>query len=77
MSVGLMTSKEDLNDWYKYAYNFITDTKALYDIDSRYNKVTTNFQFLFDVKRTDAGLIANQTLFAVMPPQYKNNEKFL
>jgi endoglucanase Acf2 len=73
MSVGLMTSKEDLNDWYKYAYNFVTDTKASYDIDSRY-KVTTNFQFTFDVKRTDAGLIANQTLFAVMPHQYKNNE---
>jgi len=73
MSVGLMTSKEDLNDWYKYAYNFVTDTKASYEVDSRY-KVTTDFQFTFEVKRTDAGLIENQTLFAVMPHQYKNNE---
>jgi len=73
MSVGLMTSKEDLNDWYNYAYNFVTDTKASYEVDSRY-KVTTNFQFTFDIKRTDAGLIQNQTLFAVMPHQYKNNE---
>lgn len=72
MSVGLMTSKDDLDNWYEYSYNFVTDTKATYDVINQ-NKVKTDFEFTFNVKRTDLGLITNQTLFAVMPHHYKKS----
>ncbi len=72
MSIALMKSKEDLQKFYPYAYNFVKNTQANTTIKN--NVVETKFNFSFDTKRTTSETISNETIFAVMPHHYKNNK---
>ncbi len=53
----------------KYAYNFITDTRADYSYDSDTSTVTTEYSYSFDCKdeSTEEG-----TIMGVIPHQYKH-----
>ena len=77
MSVALMTSKQDLQEFYKYAYNFIDNTetaKTTATIKIKNNMVETEFAFTFNKKRTTSQFVQNKTIFTVMPHHYKNGE---
>lgn len=77
MSVGLLPSANvseavtDLASYYKYAYNFISDTKISWDVSSTFQS-TTNFNFTVNRKRTSSEFNASDTLYVLMPHQYKN-----
>ena len=58
------------SDYYKYAYNFISDTKVDYAFDKNTGKVTTTFNFTFDSKKPE--LASNGTVVAVFPHQWNN-----
>ncbi|MDR1195411.1 MAG: hypothetical protein LBL00_02935 [Endomicrobium sp.] len=59
-------------EYYKYAYNFITDTQVSWTYNNDAT-LTTTFNFTLTPKRTDhAGYAANQTIFALYPHHYKN-----
>jgi len=77
MSVALMTSKQDLQEFYKYAYNFIDNTetaKTTATTKIKNNMVETEFVFTFHEKRTTSQFVKNKTIFTVMPHHYKNGE---
>jgi len=68
---------EDLKEYYKYAYNFVSTTSVTPDIKQNNNFVyaITDFQFSFNVKREkkdNNNLIEKQTLFCLFPHQYNN-----
>ncbi|MDD5102031.1 MAG: glycosyl hydrolase [Endomicrobiaceae bacterium] len=77
MSVALLPSKNiteavsDLAIYYQYAYNFVTDTKISWDVSSKFQS-TTNFNFTINRKRTSSEFNSSDTLFTLMPHQYKN-----
>ena len=55
--------------YYPYAYNYITDTKAVYTYDESTSTVTTTYTYSFDKK---AESTANGTVMGILPHQYKN-----
>lgn len=59
------------NNYYKYAYNFVTDTKATYVVNANM-EVETTFTFTFEQKRSGGSFVANQTIFALFPHQWRN-----
>ncbi len=76
-SVGLLPSsniegaKDDLALYYKYAYNFVTDTSVEWEVTSDYSSKTT-FTFVAEPKRTDIEDRQDGTLFCLLPHQYNN-----
>lgn len=56
-------------EYEKYAYNFITGTKASYTYDSETATVTTKYQYTIDKKVADA---EDGTIMGILPHQYKN-----
>ncbi len=78
MSVALLPSTtldeavEDLATYYKYAYNFVTDTKADWSVSSSDYSSTTTFNFTTTQKRTDVSDQQDGTLFCLYPHQYNN-----
>ncbi len=70
-STNLDEAKADLATYYKYAYNFVTDTKAEWSVASDYSS-TTKFNFITTKKRTDIAGQQNGTLFCLYPHQYNN-----
>lgn len=62
------------NDYYRYAYNFITDTKVTWNFNQSQSMLTTDFNFTFDAnpKRSGGNFLQNQTVFALYPHQWKN-----
>ncbi|MDR2192199.1 MAG: T9SS type A sorting domain-containing protein [Endomicrobium sp.] len=70
-----MTVKDIFDDYYKYAYNFITDTEVSYAFNGDSSKLTTNFNFDIKEKRQgDPSYNGQQgTIIAVFPHQYNKN----
>ena len=56
-------------EYQKYAYNFITDTKATYTYNSETATVTTKYEYTIDKKVVDA---EDGTIMGILPHQYKN-----
>ncbi len=64
------TTAESIGTEYqKYAYNFITDTKASYSYDYSTSTVTTTYSYTVDKK---AESTADGTIMGILPHQYKN-----
>lgn len=59
------------NDYYKYAYNFITDTKTSYSFNRANAKLKTDFNFTFSSKRSGTPFL-NGTVCALFPHQWRN-----
>ncbi|MDR2426405.1 MAG: T9SS type A sorting domain-containing protein [Endomicrobium sp.] len=87
LSIALITAGDDssaakddaieiFNEYYKYAYNFITDTKMSYVFDKQNSKVKTTFNFTTTPKRTGASFLPG-TVFALFPHQWKNSSMAL
>ncbi|WP_413853290.1 glycosyl hydrolase [Candidatus Ruminimicrobium bovinum] len=80
MSVALLPSTtieeaiEDMKVYYKYAYNFVTKTKAVHDTKLNSNNIysTTEFNITTTKKRTDVANQQNGTIFCLFPHQYNN-----
>lgn len=76
-SIGLLPSKNiteaisDLALYYKYAYNFVTNTKVDWKVNSDYSS-QTNFNLTVTKKRTDIVDQQDGTLFCLFPHQYDN-----
>ncbi len=62
---------DEYNILYKYAYNFVTGTRADYTVDYANAKVTTQFNITLNKTRTGAGF-EDGTLFALFPHQWRN-----
>ncbi|MDR1196234.1 MAG: T9SS type A sorting domain-containing protein [Endomicrobium sp.] len=86
LSIALITAGEDntatkdnaveiFNDYYKYAYNFITDTKVSYDFQD--SKVKTTFDFITAPPKRTGGSFLSGTVFALFPHQWKNSSTAL
>ncbi|MBO7432082.1 MAG: T9SS type A sorting domain-containing protein [Elusimicrobia bacterium] len=77
-SIGLLPSDNindavnDLELYYKYAYNFVTDTQVDWDVSSSDYSSQTTFTLKTTKKRTDVQDQQNGTLFCLLPHQYKN-----
>ena len=70
-SASLEEAVEDISTYYKYAYNFVTDTKANWEVSSSDYSSQTTFNFITAKKRT----VAEQqegTIFCLYPHQYNN-----
>lgn len=87
LSAALITAGQDseslknnavaiFNEYYQYAYNFITDTKVSYSFDKDNAGVTTVFNFTTQAKRAGAGF-SSGTVFALFPHQWKNSAAVL
>lgn len=76
-SIGLLPSKNiteavsDIDLYYKYAYNFVTDTKVDWKVNNDYSS-QTNFNLTVTKKRTDIVDQQEGTLFCLLPHQYDN-----
>jgi endoglucanase Acf2 len=84
VSIGLLESVPSANDahaktifdeYYGYAYNFITDTKVSYSFDNNSSKLNTTFNFTLVNSRQGDPSYSGQTgtVIAVFPHQYKKN----
>ena len=77
-SIGLLPSANineavvDLDFYYKYAYNFVTDTKVNWNVSLSDYSVQTTFSITTTKKRTDITDQQDGTLFCLLPHQYKN-----
>ncbi|MCL2144678.1 MAG: glycosyl hydrolase [Endomicrobia bacterium] len=60
------------NDYYQYAYNFITNTEVIWNYSQSQSELTTDFNFTLEAKRIGAGFAVNETVFALYPHQHKN-----
>ena len=80
MSVALLPSTtieeaiEDMKVYHKYAYNFVTKTKVIYDTKSNSDSIysTTEFNINTTKKRTDIDNQQDGTIFCLFPHQYNN-----
>lgn len=70
-SKDLSQAKEDVKNYYKYAYNFVTGTNVNWEVKSDYSS-QTNFNFSVTKKRTDIEGQQEGTLFCLFPHQYNN-----
>lgn len=77
-SIGLLPSAnideavQDLEFYYKYAYNFVTDTKVNWEVSSSDYSSKTMFNITTTKKRTDIADQQDGTLFCLFPHQYNN-----
>ncbi len=62
-------AKSVADNYKKYAFNFIKDTKATFNYDASTSSVTTNYKYTFDKKSEST---ANGTIMGVPSHQYKN-----
>ncbi len=62
-------AKDIAESYKKYAYNFVTDTKATYSYDAATSTVTTNYKYTLDKKSEST---ADGTIMGVIPHQYKH-----
>ena len=70
-STSLEEAMEDVSDYYKYAYNFVTDTKVSWEVSSSDYSSKTTFNITTTKKRT----VEDQqdgTIFCLYPHQYNN-----
>jgi len=68
LSIGILTSRQDLDFFYNYAYSFVSDTKVEWSYNETNNEVITNFQ----VHTTSKRFNQQNTLLALFPHQWKN-----
>ncbi|MDR1940751.1 MAG: hypothetical protein LBQ47_00275 [Endomicrobium sp.] len=60
------------NDYYQYAYNFITDTQVNWTFNKNNSELTTEYNFTVTPKRSGGNFNTTQTVFALYPHQWKN-----
>ena len=72
MSVGTMTAKDQLNEFYQHGYAFITDTRVDYDFNEATSVVTSYFNVTTQQKRTGAGF-SDQTMQCLLPHKWKKS----
>ncbi|MBO7611644.1 MAG: gliding motility-associated C-terminal domain-containing protein [Elusimicrobia bacterium] len=70
-SASLEEAVEDVSDYYKYAYNFVTDTKVSWEVSSSDYSSKTTFNITTTKKRTVEGQ-RDGTIFCLYPHQYNN-----
>ena len=74
-STSLDAAKTDIKEYYKYAYNFVTNTEVTKrDVDLSDYSSTTDFKFTTTNKKTDETVdeTGGATLFCLFPHQYNN-----
>ena len=71
-STSLEEALEDVSTYYKYAYNFVTDTKVSWEVSSSDYSSKTTFNIKTTPKRTDIAGQRDGTLFCLYPHQYNN-----
>ena len=71
-STSLEEAMEDVKMYYKYAYNFVTDTQVSWEVSSSDYSSKTTFNISTTKKRTDVEEQQNGTLFCLYPHQYNN-----
>ncbi|MCR4662843.1 MAG: gliding motility-associated C-terminal domain-containing protein [Endomicrobiaceae bacterium] len=77
-SIGLLPATNindattDLDLYYKYAYNFVTDTKVNWNVSLSDFSSQTTFSITTTKKRTDIVGQQDGTLFCLLPHQYNN-----
>ena len=74
-AASLDEAGKDFEECYKYAYNFVTETKADWKVKTDASSIhtTTNFNFTTTKKRTDIENQRDGTIFCLYPHQYKNS----
>jgi len=72
LSVAVMTSSYDYDTFRRYAYNFITSTRAEKSVDMARAEVSTRFNFEVDRRRI-GGDFSNVPLFTVWPHHYNSD----
>ena len=73
VDISSVSARALYDEYYNYAYNFITDTK----VDWEYNtdsSITTTFNYEFDVKRSGGNFLSDETVFLLFPHQWRNLE---
>ncbi|WP_052571234.1 glycosyl hydrolase [Endomicrobium proavitum] len=70
-SENLATAKSVFDEYYKYAYNFVTNTQASWTLNNNAS-ITTTFNVTLTAKRTGGSFVSGQTVFALYPHQHKN-----
>lgn len=68
LSLATLPSAEELSNYYRHAYAFVTDTTVTYDYDKSQSLVTTSFRSTTEVKRPG---FSGDTLMALLPHQWK------
>ncbi len=71
-STSLEEALEDVSTYYKYAYNFVTDTKVDWEVSSSDYSSKTTFSITTIPKRTDVAGQQEGTIFCLYPHQYNN-----
>jgi len=71
LSMATMPTGYDLDYFYNHAYAFVTDTKVDYSFDNTTSDVTTKFNQIVSLKRTD---LADTTLMCMLPHQWKTSQ---
>ena len=70
-STSSSTAKTDMDEYYKYAYNFVTNTEADWSVNLSDYSSTTQFKFITTQKRTDVPGQQAGTMFCLFPHQYE------
>ncbi|CAM4522204.1 coagulation factor 5/8 type domain protein [Paenibacillus macerans] len=68
LSLAALPSAEELGDYYRHAYAFVTDTRVEYEYDEAKSLVTTRFESITELKRPG---FSAETLMALLPHQWK------
>ncbi|MCM3697977.1 discoidin domain-containing protein [Paenibacillus macerans] len=68
LSLAALPTADDLGDYYRHAYAFVTDTRVEYEYNEAESLVTTRFEAITELKRP--GFSAT-TLMALLPHQWK------
>lgn len=71
-STSLEEAVEDAGTYYKYAYNFVTDTKVSWEVSSSDYSSKTTFNITTVPQRTDIQGQQDGTIFCLYPHQYNN-----
>ena len=72
MSVGTMTSKDQIEKFYKHGYAFVDKTSVTYNYDDDNAKITSDYKVTTKVKRTGFN---DTTFMCMMPHQWKYSSK--
>lgn len=68
MSIGAMNKKDDINEYYKHGYAFVTDTYVGYTFDKNNNKIVTNYTATTKSMRKG---FSDVTMHCLFPHQWK------
>lgn len=70
MSIAAMTNKDDIEEYYKHGYAFVTDSYIGYTYNQDNSKIITTYQLTTELKRNG---FSNVTMQAMFPHQWKHS----